>query len=261
MPRDIAEFIRDCPECQMYRLGPEAMLRTDGSLASYQIFEELAIDFIGPLPTDMVGNSYICNVICSTTLYVELFAVEAATAVIAAHCLLSVIVRYGCFRALRSDRGTHFVNGIIAEVLRLFEIQHVLTLAERPQANGMVERGGQEVMRHLRIMVAARDLRSIWSVLLPLVQRIINKTSRRQPGQFLITSSSFIRQIWIEACLLLWSKKRYCPHLQRVMSKPCEEVTRDFWTKLPCFWLEKRVLAREVPNQRCKSETWCWFPM
>ena len=31
-------------------------------------------------------------------------------------------------------------------------------------------------MRHLRIMVAARDLRSLWSVLLPLVQRIINRT-------------------------------------------------------------------------------------
>ena len=37
-----AEFIGDCPECQKYRLGP---LRTDGRLASYQIFEELAIDF------------------------------------------------------------------------------------------------------------------------------------------------------------------------------------------------------------------------
>jgi transposase InsO family protein len=115
-------------------------------IASFQIFEELGIDFIGPLTRDVVGNSYIFNAVCSTTHYCELFAVEAPTAVIAAHCLLSVVARYGCFRQIRSDRGTHFVNEVIVEFLRLFEIQHVLTLAERPQANAIVERNGGEVM-------------------------------------------------------------------------------------------------------------------
>jgi hypothetical protein len=108
--------------------------------------------------------------------------VEAATAVIAAHCLLSVVARYGCFRRLRSDQGTHFVNEILTEFLRLFEIQHVLTLAERPQANAIVERNGGEVMRHLRALVAQRDLRTIWSVMLPLAQRIINKTWKQSIG-------------------------------------------------------------------------------
>ena len=130
----------------------------------------------------MVGNSYIFNCVCSTTHYCELFAVEAATAVIAAHCLLSVVARYGCFRQIRSDRGTHFVNEVMAEFLRLFEIQHVLTLAERPQANAIVERNGGEVMRHLRALVAQRDLRSLWSVMLPLAQRIINKTWKQSVG-------------------------------------------------------------------------------
>ena len=75
---------------------------------------------------------------------------------------------------MRFDRGTHFVNELIAEFLRLFEIQHVLTLAERPQANGVVERNGGEVMRHLRLLVAPKDLRRLWSVMLPLSQRVIN---------------------------------------------------------------------------------------
>jgi hypothetical protein len=117
-----------------------------------------------------------------TTHYCELFAVEAATAVIAAHCLLNVVARYGCFRSVRSDRGTHFVNEIITEFLRLFEIQQVLTLAERPQANAIVERNGAEVMRHLRVLVAPKDLRPIWSVMLPLSQRIINRTWKAAIG-------------------------------------------------------------------------------
>ena len=140
------------------------------------------MDFIGPLPKDEVGNTYILNCVCSTTRYCELFPVEAATGVIAAHCLLSVVARYGCFRAVRSDRGSHFVNEVVEEFLRLFEIQAVLTLAHRPQANAIVERNGGEVMRHLRALLLDKVLRGLWSVLLPLVMRIINRSYKQSIG-------------------------------------------------------------------------------
>jgi len=182
MSRDVARWIHECPECQKYRLGGKPVATVPSPIASFQIFEELGIDFLGPLPRDTLLNCYICNIVCMTTHYCELFAVEAATAVVAAHCLLSVVARYGCFRSLRSDRGSHFVNEIIDEFLRLFEIQRVLTLPERPQANAIVERNGGEVTRHLRALVAARDLRPMWSVMLPLAQRIINHTWKRSIG-------------------------------------------------------------------------------
>ena len=182
MSRDVTDWIASCPLCQKYRLGGKEIISIPSPIASFQIFEELGIDFIGPLPRDDVGNAYICNCVCMTTHYCELFAVEAASAVIAAHCLLSVVARYGCFRSVRSDRGTHFVNEVITEFLRLFEIQQVLTLAERPQANAIVERNGAEVMRHLRVLVAPKDLRSIWSVVLPLAQRVINRTWKAAVG-------------------------------------------------------------------------------
>ena len=74
--------------------------------------------------------------------------------------------RYGCFKSIRSDRGSHFVNEIIEEFLRLFEIQAVLPLAQRPQANALAERNGGEVMRHLRALVLGKKLRDLWSVIL-----------------------------------------------------------------------------------------------
>ena len=46
----------------------------------------------------------------------------------------------------------------------------------------MVERNGGEVVRHLRALVAARDLRPIWSVMLPLAQRVINGTWKSRTG-------------------------------------------------------------------------------
>ena len=176
MSRDVARWISVCAHCQKYRAGPLPQVIVTSRIAAYQIFEELGVDFIGPLPKDQLGNSYICNCVCMTTRYVELFAVEAATGGIAAHCLLSVVARYGCFRRIRSDRGTHFVNEVIEEFLRIFEIQHVLTLAERPEANGIVERMGGEEVRHLKALTAAKDLKQVWSIVLPLSQRIINKT-------------------------------------------------------------------------------------
>ena len=58
----------------------------------------------------------------------------------------------------------------------------MLTLAERPHANGIVEWSGGEVMRHLRLLMASNDLRSLWSVMLPLAQRIINNTCKAAVG-------------------------------------------------------------------------------
>ena len=134
MTRDVAGWIAECPSCQKVRAREPDISAVPSAIGSFCIFEEMSVDFVGPLPVDEVGNSYILNIVCSTTRYCELFAVEAATAVIAAHCLLAVVSRYGCFRRMRSDRGSHFVNEVIEEFLELFEIQAVLTLAQRPQA-------------------------------------------------------------------------------------------------------------------------------
>ena len=182
MAKDVTTFVNECAICQKQRPSHHQIEAIRGNLKAYALFEELAIDFIGPLPQDELGNVYIFNAICACSSFAELIPTEAASAVIAAHCLLQIVARYGCFRRIRSDRGTHFVNEVIVAFLDLFEIQNVLTLAERPQANGMVERQGGEVMRHLRALVFDSRIRNIWSVVLPLVQRILNRTFRQSLG-------------------------------------------------------------------------------
>ena len=147
MSKDITRWIKDCPHCQKNRLSADKHTIERGHLVQFNLFEEISIDYIGPLPKDDLDNRYICNMVDGFSRFCELEAVEADTAVCAAHCLLKVVARYGCPRVIRSDRGTHFVNEVIEEFLRLFEIQSVLTLAARPQANAIAERNGGEVMR------------------------------------------------------------------------------------------------------------------
>ena len=83
---------------------------------------------------------------------------------------------------MRSDRGSHFVNEVITEFLALLEIQAVLTLAQRPQANTIAERNGSEVTRHLRALLLDKVLRGLWSVLLQLTMRVINWRYKQSIG-------------------------------------------------------------------------------
>ena len=94
MGRDVAEFIETCISCQKNRPQTSLPSSPRGSMRQYTLFSEVAIDFIGPLPTDQLMNSYICGITCLFSSYLETFPVEAASAVCAAHCLLNVIARY-----------------------------------------------------------------------------------------------------------------------------------------------------------------------
>jgi len=68
------------------------------------------------------------------------------------------------------------VNGIIEELYRVFQVTGIVTPPYRPQANGIEERTGGEVVRHLRALVEHPDARILWSVVLPLAVRIVNHT-------------------------------------------------------------------------------------
>jgi hypothetical protein len=179
---DVAEFIEGCVHCQKNRPAAGAPSQERGTLRQYTLFEEVSIDFIGPLPKDQVDNSYIMITVCCFSGYVESFPVEANTAVVAAHCLINVIARYTAPSRIRSDRGTHFVNEVIQELQRVFIITGILTPPYRPQANGIAEVNGGQVVRHLRALVEQPPAKEIWSVVLPLAQRIVNNIYQARLG-------------------------------------------------------------------------------
>ncbi|GKT35753.1 hypothetical protein ADUPG1_003047, partial [Aduncisulcus paluster] len=65
--------------------------------------------------------------------------------------------------------------------LRLGVSQHKV-LAARPQANGMVERANQEVIRHIRIALAMIKYKEDWERAIPMAQYVINTTVNRMTG-------------------------------------------------------------------------------
>jgi hypothetical protein len=140
------------------------------TVSSYLPMERLQTDFIGPFPDD----SYILVIICCFTSWVELYWCERATSELAAQKLLEHIGRFGAPSQLLSDRGSHFVNEVISELLQLVGTEHCLNIAYSKEESAIVERENREVNRHLRSMFFHDGVISNFKRNIPLVQRILN---------------------------------------------------------------------------------------
>jgi hypothetical protein len=140
--------------------------------STYRPMECLNIDFIGPYP----DKGYVLTMVDTFTRWVELYAVPEATSEQAALCLLQHFGRFGSPSVIRSDRGPHFANALIAQFLRATGTAQNLTLAYSSQENAIVERNNKEINRHLRALTFHSNTIDDYQLLLPFVQRILNSS-------------------------------------------------------------------------------------
>jgi hypothetical protein len=154
-----------------------------GVTNTYEPFECIAVDTIGPLPPDEDGYCYIIVLVDSFTRCVELVPAKDCTAASAAKAILTIL-KYGMPKVIQSDNGPQYTADIVESMMKYFDIQHRYTLPHRPQANGIVERPIQEVMRHLKAIVLDKRVRNTWSVYLPFVQRIMLYSFHKSIGTY-----------------------------------------------------------------------------
>ena len=104
----------------------------------------------------------------------EVYHCSQANAQCTASKLLEHIGRYGAPRQILSDRGTHFVNEVISELLLLIGVEHCLSVAYSKEESAIVERANREINRHLRNMFFHDRIVDNYVTNIPLVQRILN---------------------------------------------------------------------------------------
>ena len=183
MRKHVRQFIQQCPLCQKLRETRLAIKAHPFTTASYSAMEVLNIDTIGPVAKDDLGNQYIIVIIDCFTRWIELFGVPDTSALSAAHALLQHVGRYGAPATLRSDRGSQFVNNIIAEFSTLILTEQQLSLSYSKEENAIVERSNKEVMRHLRAIIYDQRVQAFWSRdQLPMVMRILNSEEKTNTG-------------------------------------------------------------------------------
>eukprot|EP00253_Pinus_taeda_P029266 PITA_29266 len=106
-----------------------------------QPFEKLATDFVGPVELrGKMAARYIIIVTQYLTQWAEVQPVKDCMAMTAAKFLFkNVLTRFGYPKILMSDRGMHFLNEIISELMEEFKIYHQQSMPYHSQANGIVE--------------------------------------------------------------------------------------------------------------------------
>jgi transposase InsO family protein len=95
---------------------------------------------MGPLPCTLTGKRYIVVAVDHFTKWVEAKALEEADAQsITTFIYEDIICHHGVPQILSSDRGTEFINELIAALTSEYKIKHIKTTAYHPEGNGQVE--------------------------------------------------------------------------------------------------------------------------
>jgi hypothetical protein len=139
MYENIKDYIKACDSCQ--RRGRKRNPEPLQPIPVGNPFEKIGIDFVGPLPVTPRGNKYIIVATDYFTKWPEARPVSEATAASAANFIYEdIICRHGCPQVILSDRGTHFRNQIVDNLLTKFEIKHLYSTPYHPETNGLTER-------------------------------------------------------------------------------------------------------------------------
>jgi transposase InsO family protein len=155
---DVRQWCRDCQACQRAKVTQQPPSPIQPIAVPAQRFTHLHIDLVGPLPTSRDGQKYLLTMVDRSTRWLEavpLRDMEAAT--VADAFTREWLPRFGVPACITTDRGTQFSSSTWSSLCERLGIQHILTTAYHPQANGMVERSHRQLKDALRARLAAAD--------------------------------------------------------------------------------------------------------
>ena len=151
MSGTVTAWVQTCAVCKLTK--PQKGLNIEQRSNLYdRPFSVLYIDCIGPIEPADEGNQYIVHVMCGFTRFCWLLAIpeldaEVIAKFLAEHVFLDLA---GFPMVLRSDRGSEFVNEIVAALNKRFGVDHAFGAAYHPQAQGAVEGTHQRPNRILK---------------------------------------------------------------------------------------------------------------
>lgn len=180
MRKDITLHIKNCIECQKYKITNHKPVGLLQSIPSSQRFEVIAVDIFGPLPRTVDGYTNILVIEDMASRWIELFAMKKATADTCATIILEeIILRYGCPRRIISDNGTQFISSTMQILTYCLGIKQTLTPVYHPESNP-VERRNRDLKTQISIYVG--NDHTAWKDKLPSIRYAMNSTKCKSTG-------------------------------------------------------------------------------
>jgi len=158
MHRDVQSWCRDCQDCQRAKITKQPTAPVQPIPVPLQRFLHVHVDLVGPLPAARDGSRYLFTMIDRTSRWLEAVPIKNMEAATCAEVFISAwVARFGVPAQLTSDQGRQFSSAIWAHVCQQLGVQHQMTTAYHPQANGMVERAHRQLKDALRARLAGKS--------------------------------------------------------------------------------------------------------
>jgi hypothetical protein len=181
---DVARFIAACPQCQRFRLKqkmPYAMYKT--ILTHAPLFGRWHCDYLTiSLPCLFTGATKIFLMEEERSRFVMLHATKDETAIETVIAFLHTFSIFGIPEYVYSDNAPNIIEASVKEFMRVTGIQHDFSIPHQAHSNGLIERTCRDTSSLLRMLCCDLHAYGRWSLLLPLVQRMLNSLTRSTIG-------------------------------------------------------------------------------
>ena len=142
MYQDVVNHVKSCPNCSINKCSRR---KPNGHLNSVNppegVWENLAMDFVGPITPSSSGQKYILVITDLLSKYVIAKGTRDNSALSAAKVLVEeVILKFGSPNQILTDNGSHFTADLFNQITSLCGVCHVFTTPYNPQSNGVCER-------------------------------------------------------------------------------------------------------------------------
>ena len=183
MQNDINNYVRGCVVCQRNkpRTGqPAGKLQPLPVPAG--IWEDISMDFIGPLPKTARGNDFILVVVDRLSKMAHFLPCKKSIdgPGVAALYVDKVWSIHGLPKSVVTDRGTQFLNAFNAALTKMLGTRHAVSSAYHPETDGQTERVNRILNEMLRHYTNARY--DDWDLQLPLCEFAHNNARSSATG-------------------------------------------------------------------------------
>ena len=247
MTVDIKNYVRTCRECQFRKTNNALTHSYSGTLPTpTKVFENIAIDIVGPLPVTDDGYKYIVTVTDALSKYAITYPIRNPTdEEIMEGLEAKLFYVFGPPKSILKDQGTNLNSLFCEKVYDRWGIKSNKTTPYHPQGNGQTERFNKTLGVALTTMIP-EDKNEWIEFLNPVTygyNTVVNESTSFTPLELIIGSNPD---------LSLTSKLGYCPG--RESPGPNLEEKRKIAYNNIIKSQKKNQLSNNEKRKPCKVE-------
>ena len=142
---DVEHVVSQCETCHRHQKGviynhPANAVEMTG------LGDRIGIDCVWGFPETSEGYTGILVVVEALSDWPAIYPLKTKEKTEIASNLMKHFADYGPPKIIISDRGTEFVNDVVKALCELTGVEHRVTSAYNPRANGLTERQNQTVV-------------------------------------------------------------------------------------------------------------------